>query len=517
MTTSSEATTIPNQAERFGTWGAALLAVLALAWLQFSFADLFDLDSYFHARAGLELLETGVQTTFPQATFSTWADSYSDKDFLFHLLIAPLVSNPDLLPGAKWAVILLDLALMLAMAFAVRSLGLRFGAVWVLLLIAASPYYVTRMVPLRPQILGLAFLTIELALLVRGRWKTLFPVSFLHVLTHSSFPLALGLWGMWFVVAAIRRDPLPLRTGGAILAGLALALLVHPYFPNNLQIAYAQILQLAGHLWGTASEIPKNAFGNELRPMATRTFWLTAPAWLPALLGLAATLVHRGLRSWPARDLFLLLATLAFLALAFAARRFVDIFILSAALLAGGLWTTLAGGKTLRTLLSNSPLGAGTAITAILACLLSGLGLVWTDLPERFAKQAYGGIYKPAVEQLDTLAAPGDVVYHPSWQEFSILYGFRPDGRYISGLDPVYLYEKNPQLFRKNWQLSRGRGKAAYRILTSGFGARWAFIPKRKRYAKLQVRLAKNPNIQLVWHDDAASLWFIPSPGRPGS
>ena len=173
----SDDTTRRSRADAFGTWTAAIVAGLALAALQLSFGGLYDLDSYFHARASLELAESGVRTEFPQAAFSTWADAYSDKDFLFHAAIAPFVSETSLVSGGKWAIVFFDLVLFLAVAWTVRSLDVRFGAVWLLLLVAASPYYVTRFVPLRPHTLGLAFIAVEIGLLARDRWKPLLVVS----------------------------------------------------------------------------------------------------------------------------------------------------------------------------------------------------------------------------------------------------------------------------------------------------------------------------------------------------
>ncbi len=499
-------------AESLGTWGAAVLATVALAALQLTFSGLFDLDSYFHARAALDLAQNGIQTEFPQAAFSTWADAYSDKDFLFHALIAPLVSEESLVSGGKWAVILLDLLLMLSMAFALRSLRIRFGAVWVLLLIAASTYYVSRLVPLRPHTLGLAFIAVEIALVARDRWKPLFFVSGLHVLAHSSFPLVFGLYGIRILVALLRRSPLPIRPGVALGAGVGVALVVHPYFPHNFEIAYAQIFRLAGHLWGSSSEIPLAAFGSELRPMGTAPFLRATPGWLPAALGLLATVAIRGVRRWSTRDLFLLVTTLAFVALAFASRRFLDMFILSATLLAGGLWTTLAQERRLAALISSQPILAGGSAAAVLSCLIWGLTVAWTELPERFANQAYGDTYEPTIQRLGELAAPDDVVYHPSWREFSVLYAFRPNGRYISGLDPVFLHEKDPRLFRKNWMLSRGLSKRAYEVLTEDFGARWIFVTTQTRFLAFRRLLARTPGIDRVWEGPASEIWAITPP-----
>lgn len=510
--TAAEENSPSNRADALGTWAAAFLAGGALAALQLSFGGLFDLDSYFHARAALDLLENGVQTRFPQASFSTWSAGYSDKDFLFHALIAPFLSPDDLDAGGKRAVIAVGFVLCFSVAFCVRRLGIRFGAVWVLLLVGVSTYFVGRLTPLRPHPLGLAFVAVEIALLLRDRWGALFLVSTLHTLAHSSFPLVAGLFGMRFLVALLQRAEIPWRSGAAIAGGITLASLAHPYFPHNVEIALS-IGRILGNLFaslsGAGTEIPAAAFGSELRPMGMRTFLLALPGWFPAALALLVTLLSRGIRKWPTRDLFLSLWTIALLAAAFASKRFLDMFILAAILMAGSLWTTLAAERSLRTLLRETPVAAGICVALVSACLVGGLGVAWSELPGRYANQAYGRVYKPAVDRLRELAEPGDMVYHPSWREFSVLYAFRPDGRYVSGLDPIFLYEHDAGLFQKNWLLARGRSKRPYRVLANEFGAKWIFVTTDNRFLAFRRRLARTPGIRRVFESPYAEIWQI--------
>lgn len=507
----SEEAARPRRTDAYATWAAALAAGLALAALQLSFGGLYDLDSYFHARAALDLVENGVRTELPQAAFSTWASAYSDKDFLYHALIAPFLSEDDLDASGKRAVIAIDFLLCFSIAFSVRSLRIRFGAVWVLLLIGVSAYFVGRLTPLRPHPLGLAFVAIEIALLLRDRWPALLVVSALHTIAHSSFPLVAGLFGVRLLVALLQGAKVPWKTGAAIAAGIGIASLAHPYFPHNVEIAYL-IARILGNLWGTGAEIPTAAFGSELRPMAVRTFLLAAPGWLPALLALLLTLAARGFRRWPARDLFLTLWTIATLAAAFASKRFLDMFILAAILTAGALWTTLADGRSLRELLRRHPIVAGGSNLAIAACLLAGLWNVWSELPGRHAAQTYGSAFEPMIGQLDELAAPDDVVYHPSWREFSVLYAFRPEGRYISGLDPIFLHQFDPELFQKNWLLSRGRSRRPYRVLATDFGARWVFVTTEKRFVAFRRLMARTPGFRRVRQGDLAEIWEVAAP-----
>lgn len=490
------------------TWAAVLVVTAWLGWIQTSFAGLYDLDSYFHVRAAEQLAAHGVEQTFPQATQSTWRDAYSDKDFLFHVLLIPFVAGGDLIAGGKWFVVAMQLLVLAAFAWSLRDLDLRFGALWIVLLAATSPYYVTRLSSVRPHVLGLAFVLVEIALLYRDRWKALFVVAWLHVLAHSSFvllPILLVVRG----AASLTGLPWPLRSAAAIVAGMVLASLLHPYFPSNLSVAWDQLFGVASNVWLRDSSIPREAFGSELGPMTWQAFLAQTPGWAPALAGLVLALAAGRLRGWPMPDSYLVMVTLAMLALASRSRRFVDVFVAAALLLAAAVWTRLAAGRALGELLR-----ARTALA--LPCVLGLVALAgfatWraSGVREGFQRQAMGDVFAPAVTALDQLAAPEDVVYHASWMDFAVLYAFRPGGRYISGLDPIFLYQHDPALFARNLDLSRGlgHGKTA-RILADEFDARWVYVTTQPRDQPLRALLERSKGVELAYANETAQLWRV--------
>lgn len=495
--------------DRALTWAVVLLATAWLASVQMSFHGLYDLDSYFHVRAAEQLAAQGPQRTFPQATQSTWLDRYSDKDFLFHAFLIPFV-RADLFAGGKWAVVAMDFLVLAAFALAIRTFGIRFGPLWVFLLIATSPYYLTRLSSVRPHVLGIVFVTIEIALLFRDRWKSLFVASALHVLAHSSFVVLPALVVARAATCLLTGERQPVRAMLAVAAGLLGASLLHPYFPNNLSVGWDQLVEVTRNVWFPNRTIPREAFGSELGPITWQSFVAQLPGWAPAALGLVLVLATCGLRGWTAAQIDLGLLAAGFLFVASRSRRFVDLFVVCALLFAGALWTRLAAGRPLLVLLRERTL-------AFVPCALVLLGLcVWAGsrvagMRDNFQRQAMGDVFAPAVAALDTLAAPGDVVYHNSWMDFAVLYGFRPDGRYISGLDPIFLYQHDPALFAKNLGLSRGTGDAAA-IVGRDFDARWIWVTTQARDQAFRKLLERSPGVRPVYGDSAAQVWQVQEP-----
>ena len=148
----------------------ALACAGALGWAQLSVEGLIDGDSYFHTRAAQQLRQHGIRTEFPQAAFSTWRESYSDKDFLFHALLIPFCGDEDaLIVGGKRAAVFFDLVLFAALAFAVSALRLRFGPLWILLVFSSHPWLLEHLLAVRPHLLAMTLFPLEVALLLSGR------------------------------------------------------------------------------------------------------------------------------------------------------------------------------------------------------------------------------------------------------------------------------------------------------------------------------------------------------------
>src|SRR5690606_22097517 len=102
-----------------------------------------------------------------------------------------------------------------------------------------------------------------------------------------------------------------------------------------------------------------------------------------------------------------------------------------------------------------------------------------------------------------------------SWMDFAVLYAFRPNGRYVSGLDPIFLYQKDPQLFAKNLALSRGRARDAARIIGEDFGGRWVFVTHQPRDAAFRQLLARSAGVRLLYDDGFAQIWQVGEQPRP--
>lgn len=493
------------RAARFApTVAAVILCTAALSWVQYSYDGLSGSDSYFHARAAQQIAEHGFDRTFEQAAFSTWSERYSDKDLLFHLYLIPFqwVGGGDLIASAKSAMSGLYAVYFAVFAWCLHRLRARAPWLWVLLACFAGAGVVSPLLNVRPGMLGACFVLLEVVWVAERRGKPLAVTVALHALAHSSFALIPGLWFAGVLAALLRGERIWGRGALWCGAGLAAGLLFNPYVPNNIFIAWDQIVQVALGAWTGATTIPQSLFGAELLPARTHRVLFLFPAYLPALAGAVVFAARQ--RRLSSTGLTLLLSTGVLLAPALLSERFFRFFFPVVALAGARVWSEWAAGDDWATLRRRGR-SFRLAAALILGCLLYGLATrPMSTLQQRGAALAATENRKPAIEFLARNAAPDDVVYHNFWWDFSALYHFRPEGRYVVGLDPVFLLRHDVGRFRKAVALYDGSSADPYSTIAGDFDARWIFISKQQRNRTFFNLIRQEVRFLKAYEDDHA-------------
>jgi len=505
------------------SWLPAVAIVLIftalLGWTQFSFDTLLDSDSYFHSRAARELNQHGIQREFPQTVYSTWSDRYSDKDLLFHVLLIPFQQlhlwgvegaaaddgSEDLVTPGKQAVVFFDLLFFAAFACSLRLLGVRYFWFWMILYFVADAPLIYRWLLLRPGLLGVTFVTLEVALVLGKKYRWLAVVGVLHTLSHSSFVLLPAIAVAATSAHLLRREPVPFRLLAAAVAGPLVANIFNPFFPNNLFLVWDQIVEVARGVWLGRTEIPAYLFGTELVATKTNLFLWSFPAFLPAACGTVAFLAFPR-RNLSTRGLSLMLISGLLLSFAFLSERFLAFFFPVVVLLGALLWTELLEDVSFPALRRQNPRAFFAVIGLLVVCLGAGMsdGSVFS-LRAQVRTRAVEPL-RPAVEFLRKQARPEELVYHNFWWDFSILYHYRPQGRYIVALDPVFFYRHDPELFGKSLAAFHGQTPNLYRVLKEDFGAEWIFLPKREDYFPFFNLMREDERFQWAYEDEAAFI-----------
>jgi hypothetical protein len=380
-------------------------------------------DGYRHVKQASRLISE------PHSMFADpWHLAYFwrvpvDAWFGYHLLLAPFTYFFDLITATKIFSSLLFGLTAYALFELLRQLDAKYRFVWVILAMTGSSITLSRATTVRPFLLSVLLTILAALWTVTDKPIKLAVVSLIHALSYSMFFLVGMAPACWFL---LRRDR---RSGIALLccaAGIALGLLINPYFPENLRfdIVQASVVSL-----GQKAHV---RMGGELYP-ATSLMWMVSclPVVLSWIGASVLRLWHR--RNTPMTDLFLLLSAATFLGTLRVVRT-VDFFVPFAILFAAAAISPYL--KASRTDL------AAVGLLLVIPCAVN------VYLTRHYVRDAPSlARYRGAAEYL-RVNAPEALVANTQWNDYQLLFFLNSRNRYVIGIEPTFTYLEDP---RKYW------------------------------------------------------------------
>jgi len=515
----------------------------------------YERDAFFHARYAQLLPERGLSREFRWMQFTAWKDAFCDKDFLYHVILAPFAGLwPEALDGAKVGALLLALAALASVYMVLCRLKAPWPLLWVFLLAVGSGLFLIRLLMVRSHVLSITLMIWALYAILRGRFWPCFGVAFAYAWSYS-FPLAMLLTavaaelGRWVVakpaftaedaegakgkprettaylfvsipsaflcVLRGEKSVLVPRSVLATALGLGAGLLFHPYSPNTLRTLWLLLNVSAAGAAGSPVEI-----GSEFGRMDLASLVLALPGLLLALalaiLG-AVLLLRRQAqgRSLSAESAAALGAALAWFASIFVFSRLVEYFapllVIAAALVARD-WS--GGGLPFR---AARPEQRSRVLAFMLGCALFIAGLhqlAFLEVRARAhdtlryfpsAEAWYRGRYfDGAAEWMKEHLQPQATVINFHWDDFPELFYSAPFQNYIVGLDPTLLRLQYPE---KMAALEAMRTQAApldFGKLGRLFGSEYVIM---RRYRAEAYRVLKDRVILPVYEDATAVIY----------
>jgi hypothetical protein len=313
---------------------------------------------------------------------------------------------------------------------------------------------------MRPHPLTLGLVMLLFAYLVKPASRPTLPAIFILGAVMSWLHLSLAWMPVFIagVVTLVRlfHKRLPEITRLAALGlGLAVGIMLRPHPLGALNIAYVQIVEL---MVAKRQNLPLH-FGIELWPFYAINFYdqsIPLSILVPLAIGAVVVLIrNRQFTAIPSDARMAIWASLAtalvFFWLSFeVARRSHEIFVGFSAIFIALLVSQWRGT-------TKEPLirfGAAIAIVTFIA------GASWGiyRYPQLAAGSSIPRRYQEAGEWLARHAKPGEIVFHPWWDRFGDLFLWDPNNYYINGMDPIFQYAYDPQLYWKGHYLYNGAG-----------------------------------------------------------
>jgi hypothetical protein len=116
--------------------------------------------------------------------------------------------------------------------------------------------------------------------------------------------------------------------------------------------------------------------------------------------------------------------------------------------------------------------------------------------------------YRRAMEWVKTNIPEGERVFNCDWDDFPKMFFFDQKHIYISGLDPTYLYSKNPDLSRLFEAITTGKHDEGAWIVKEKFGANYIFSDTQN-HQDMYAKLMESGWVDKVYEDDEAFILHI--------
>ncbi len=479
--------------------GALVTALAVVLYGALGTDRMLDVDGHFHIACARWMLEHRTVWGLPWMSQSVFEEiGWVDHQLAYHLLLIPFTPL-GVVGGAHASSAVLAGLFVLALAGYLRSAGIRIpGLVALAVLGCSAPFFFNLLLP-RPTALSLSLMLLTLWLYqrrhLRGCAAAAFAFAWTYHLSLVVVPLCLLLGGADALFG--RRDglrPLLILAGGLLL-GFAL----NPYTPHTFEFLYLHVIYKVLN----PDDLP---VGREWMATTVAAFWgENWRAWIAVGGALVLALIHR--RRISARTLGHLAIAAVWLWAAARSYKFIQYLI---------PFAMIAATLTARDAVRGSSGWAGRLgrvvvrsriVPAALLVALAGVALaVAVEHTRRMdTRRPDPERYRPGMEALCSHAEPGDVVVHTHWGIFAELTAWCGDVRYMSGLDPSFMYLTHRETYDLLERAQRGEIADLSGHVLDPLGARWLVaVPAQ---AALVEQALADPGLEMAYSDPAIVIF----------
>ena len=103
----------------------------------------------------------------------------------------------------------------------------------------------------------------------------------------------------------------------------------------------------------------------------------------------------------------------------------------------------------------------------------------------------------------------GQMVFNTDWDDFPRLFFYDPTHVYVSGLDPTYLLDKNPQLSELYVKITTGDEEDPGPLIRVRFGARWVFSDTTNDHVGFFDNAARSGWFDVVYEDRDCRVFHL--------
>lgn len=474
--------------------------VLIFYNLQFSTSAICcgDFDGYYHIKWSRILWESfkhhNVRPSFPWLPLTTLNPrDYVDHHLLFHIFQIPFTRFADMRLGAKVASLIFASLALISCYWMLLRYRIRYAFVWLIALLSCSAPFLFRMNMAKAPPLAIVYLVLAIHFLFQKRYWPLLPLALVFTWTYDMFVLLILAAVIWVGILGWANHRLEWRPLLWVAIGTVGGLLINPYFPHNLHLLYEHLtIKL------TASDFSTKV-GSEWYPYDSWEFLgNSAVACVAMLAGYIAFDPGESKRShYP---MFLLIFSTALMIMTARWKRIAEYWPPFAVLFSAfSLQPWIDSARSSLTKLPTHVLeelqpfldreGGGfrdrdaetndfiriIVLATVTVCLCVALFFNLRSVVKEIGSSEPHEHYKAGAEWLRSNVPSGERVFNTDWDDFPRLFYYDDTHNYISGLDPSYLFDQNPDLSRLYDRITLGQEDDPGPLIRDRFGARYVF------------------------------------------
>jgi hypothetical protein len=442
----------------------------------------------------------------------------------------------DLRVGAKMAAVLFAVIGLYTTYLFLARFRVRYPLLWIAILLGCAPIFLWRQSMARTQSLSVLLIVLGLWVMFAGRLRWLVPIGFLAAWLFNGFFFVIGAPAAAVMVSLghqatrrwwLREDSdfpvgLPtLRFALTALAwtlvGLGLGLLLHPYFPRNVEFAFFHLLPKAV----PADQANLNVtVGQEWYPFSLGGFIVrVGPTMALTLLGLVPIGLALARRRWPDwRTLVLGILALGFLAMVARSQRLIEYYPAFAVIFCAWSWAhapaTVADlARLAQFALSERMyqiLGRYLPVVPWLAAIIIAPFIVTSTLVA--SREADDGVadwntYRDGALWLARNTPAGSRVFTTGWDDFPHMFFWNTHNTYLVGLDPTYSSLEDPERWQLWRSITSGRVSTPSKPILERFGAR--YILTDLRHERFIQEADADPGLQRVLRTRTVAIYRV--------
>lgn len=507
--------------------------VLLMTLLQFSTKAICcgDWDGYYHIRWSQLLWENFSQGKWlPEFVWLPLtvlnAQDYADHHFLFHLLQIPFLWFFEPVTAAKVAAIFYGSLAIFSAYWLMFRYQIDYLLIWLAALLTCAGSFLFRINMAKAPPLTIIYTIIGIYLLFERKYVWLLPLMFVFVWTYSLFPLLVFAAFFWTAILAWNERRFEWRPLAYTVGGMILGNVINPYFPQNLGLFWEHFITKVK----VGSDFAVSV-GGEWYPYSGQELLLNFPiALIAMLIGYILFAPKNG--KLPEKSTFFLMFVTVLLVSQFRSKRFAEYFPPFAVLFAAFSWKEFfapaiaqipddfrLGLENFLDVEKPSEKQATHNILKQVAVWCIGIFLVlWlfynlngvnfagfqeTGLIATLQGNEPNDKYKRATDWAKENIPEGERIFNCNWDDFPKLFYFDTKHTYVYGLDPNYLYSKNPELSKLIPDITSGKISEAAPIIREKFGSRFIFSDAKEN-EDMVAKCLESGWCEMAYEDDEA-------------